>query len=125
MDRMERQSPPGLKYDLTTTPPGNQPTAETPPTAPPAKTAEQLAEENAARKAAYYGVRPGVQRTAIPEIFKDDPTPMEIVYKTMGATASQEFSDLFPNLDGPNMALAQRWIAAWSSGGDTPHGMVI
>lgn len=90
------------------------------PQAPAPKTPEQLAVEAAARKAAYYGIRPNVTKKAVPDPFKDDANPMTITYRTMGATALQEFYDRFPSLQGAALGEAAKWLAdryllAWES----------
>lgn len=65
-------------------------------------------------RGAYFGVRPGTIRTAIPDIFLDDVTPMRITYSAPTATEKQEFYDRFGtggNVPKEKRAAAHRYLA--------------
>jgi hypothetical protein len=135
MDRMDPREP-ATPLDVATPPnrpPEYQPTVDNAqgfdPATPPAtgtalapvseaKDADGLPKDPAARRkalrSAYYGVRPGTTRTAIPDVFADDVTPMKITYAVMTATQKQEFYDRFGTAKGvpvEKRAEAQRFIA--------------
>lgn len=69
------------------------------PSGPPAIGNDSLPTDPKERRkvlrGAYFGVRPNTVRTAIPEAFLDDVTPMRITYLAMTATQKQEFYDRF------------------------------
>jgi hypothetical protein len=102
MDRMDPQLPPpeGV-FRPAIPPPAPPPPPDLQTIPPPAPAVDQDGlpldpkERRKIVRGAYFGVRPGTVRTAIPEAFVDDVTPMRITYMAMTATQKQEFYDLF------------------------------
>ncbi len=63
--------------------------------APPAIDPEVLKAMKAARRASYYGIRPGTTGHGTPEAFEDDAVPPKFMYEMMTGTDMQDFYDLF------------------------------